>query len=94
MHKSLQGTRGIAAVMVVLFHLGGAFAADKYFGIGAFAFPFRFGSSSVEFFFVISGFIIFSAHNNDLFQKEKFLKYVKNRTNIPNLLDCFFYWCF
>lgn len=78
MYKSLQAGRGIAAMLVVLFHLGGAFAAEKYFGIAAFSIPFKFGSAGVELFFVLSGFIIFSAHRDDIGQVSKIAGYIKN----------------
>ena len=43
----IQACRGIAAMMVVAFHIGACFAADKYFGEPLFAQLFRFGSSGV-----------------------------------------------
>lgn len=79
MYKSLQGGRAIAAIMVVLFHLAGAIAADKYFGIKEFAIPFSFGHSGVPFFFVLSGFIIFTAHKNDIFKPIKLRDYIWKR---------------
>jgi exopolysaccharide production protein ExoZ len=66
MYQSLQSGRAIAAVLVLLYHLGLAIAAEKYFGIKEFSIPFSFGDSGVEFFFVLSGFIIFHVHKYDL----------------------------
>jgi peptidoglycan/LPS O-acetylase OafA/YrhL len=66
MYKSLQAGRAIAALLVVLFHLGGTIAAEKYFNIKEFSVPFSFGKSGVDFFFVLSGFIIYYAHKNDI----------------------------
>lgn len=79
MYKSLQGGRAIAAMLVVLFHLGEAVAAKKYFGIAAFSIPFKFGSAGIELFFVLSGFIIFSSHSSDLYQPGKLADYIKKR---------------
>lgn len=79
MYKSLQAGRAIAAMLVVLFHLGGTIAADKYFGIKAFSIPFSFGRAGVEFFFVLSGFIILTAHRNDIFKPHKCASYIKKR---------------
>jgi len=79
MYKSLQACRGVAAMMVVLYHLGGAISADKYFGIKGFSVPFSFGGAGVEFFFVLSGFIILTAHRSDVFKSQNLLSYIKKR---------------
>lgn len=79
MYNSLQGCRALAAVLVMLGHLGGAIAADKYFGIKAFATPFAFGHVGVEFFFVLSGFIIAHVHRNDFGRPSRFTHYVRRR---------------
>jgi exopolysaccharide production protein ExoZ len=78
-YKSLQAGRAIAAIMVVLFHLGGAVAVEKYFGIAAFSIPFSFGFAGVEFFFVLSGFIILTAHRTDIFKPHRLVSYIKKR---------------
>lgn len=79
MYKSLQAGRAVAAILVVLFHLGGAIAAEKYFHSPFFAVPFSFGGAGVEFFFVLSGFIIFAVHKQDIFQPAQFGDFVKKR---------------
>jgi peptidoglycan/LPS O-acetylase OafA/YrhL len=79
MYKSLQGSRAIAALLVVLFHLGSAIAQEKYFGIKEFSIPFKFGSAGVEFFFVLSGFIILTSHRNDIFKPHRLMSYIKKR---------------
>jgi exopolysaccharide production protein ExoZ len=79
MYQSLQSGRSIAALLVLLFHLGGTISADKYFGIDAFAIPFSFGSSGVEFFFVLSGFIIYHVHKYDLGKKKSLYVYMYKR---------------
>lgn len=78
-YKSLQAGRAIAALLVVLFHLGGAISVDKYFGIKEFSIPFSFGNAGVEFFFVLSGFIIMTAHRNDIFKPHILPSYIKKR---------------
>ena len=80
MYKSLQGSRAIAAMLVVLFHLGGAIADEKYFGVSSFSIPFSFGGSAgVDFFFVLSGFIILTAHRRDVFQPKQITSYLIKR---------------
>lgn len=67
-------------MLVVLYHLGVALSAEKYFGISAFSMPFSFGGSAgVDFFFVLSGFIILTAHRNDIFQPHRLKPYIRKR---------------
>lgn len=79
LYKSLHASRAVAATLVVLFHLGGAIAADKYFGLHGFRIPFSFGNAGVEFFFVLSGFIILSAHRGDIGRPERLITYARKR---------------
>ena len=75
----LQVCRAVAASIVVLFHIGGAFAAEKYFGEPLFIQLFKFGSSGVEFFFVLSGFIIYYVHRADIGQISTVPTYLRRR---------------
>lgn len=79
MYKSLQAGRAFAALLVVLFHLGESIAMDKVFDIPFFAIPFSFGDSGVHFFFVLSGFIIMTAHRRDIFKPVNIGGYLKKR---------------
>jgi len=78
-YKSLQAGRAIAAILVVLFHLGSTIAQTNYYGIKAFSIPFSFGNAGVPFFFVLSGFIIFNAHRKDIFKPKNLSTYIKKR---------------
>ena len=78
-YGSIQAGRGVAAALVLLFHLGGTIALTKYFNIQLFSVPFRFGSSGVEFFFVLSGFLITSIHVRDLNRPDRLLPYAAKR---------------
>ncbi|MEZ8107181.1 acyltransferase family protein [Vibrio cortegadensis] len=62
---TLQYFRGIAALFVVFFHAGGVIGNKTVFGREIFDQIFSFGSSGVEFFFVLSGFIIHHVHRRD-----------------------------
>ena len=66
-------------MLVVLFHLGYTFSIDRFFGLPVFGIPFSFGASGVSFFFVLSGFIILSAHRNELFQPRALADYTWKR---------------
>jgi len=78
-YLSLQAGRGIAALLVVIFHLGSIVGAEKYFDIPALLIPYALGGTGVHFFFILSGFVIYSAHCDDFFQPRKFLPYVAKR---------------
>lgn len=64
----------------MLFHTAGTIALPKYFGLDVFEKLFRFGGSAgVEFFFVLSGFIIVNAHQCDFDQPGRLKAYVLRR---------------
>lgn len=79
MYATIQMSRAVAAILVVLFHLGGTIALDKYFGQPVFAKAFSFGHAGVDFFFVLSGFIITYVHWNDFNTPRKLMGYMRKR---------------
>jgi peptidoglycan/LPS O-acetylase OafA/YrhL len=67
MLQSLQACRAVAALLVVLFHASlSIFPLPKYFGQEPFGRVFGFGMYGVEFFFVLSGFIMMHVHQRDM----------------------------
>jgi len=75
---SLEVGRGIAALLVVLYHYGAICA--KYFGsLPSFNWLFRGGHAGVEYFFVLSGFIIYFIHQEDIGKPERFINFFKKR---------------
>jgi exopolysaccharide production protein ExoZ len=72
-YKSLQYGRAIAALLVVLHHLSGIFASEKYFKYQFFEqFFYYAGELGVVFFFSLSGFIIARSHGGELFRPRFF----------------------
>jgi exopolysaccharide production protein ExoZ len=61
---SIELARGVAAVIVVLYHA--ARHLDRNIGFAEGRQLFQFGHAGVDFFFVISGFIILFVHGGDL----------------------------
>lgn len=80
MYLSLQACRAVAALLVVLFHLGGTFAQDKYFGFKAIDSVFAWGDAGVDFFFVLSGFLITIVHRRDFGHPAALTRYAIKRT--------------
>jgi peptidoglycan/LPS O-acetylase OafA/YrhL len=78
-YQSLQLCRAVAALLVVLFHLGGAIGSDKYFNLPSLAQALTFGHSGVAFFFVLSGFIITHVHGRDVGQPGRLSSYLRKR---------------
>jgi peptidoglycan/LPS O-acetylase OafA/YrhL len=73
----LQVLRGVAAIFVVLFHL-------TWFGVATFKQffmhrAFMFGHSGVDFFFVLSGFIMVYAHHADAGHAARTWSFLKAR---------------
>lgn len=60
----IQMLRGFAAVIVVIHHISGV--CGEYFNYTLLGDVFRIGWNGVDFFFVLSGFIISFAHFNNL----------------------------
>jgi exopolysaccharide production protein ExoZ len=73
----LQASRGVAALLVLLFHL--TYLGKTAFGVHLLKGVFRFGASGVDFFFVLSGFIIFFIHSGDTSKPDRLWPYLKKR---------------
>ena len=78
-HKlyGLQAGRGIAAMLVVLHHAANHLKQE--FGFLPMEGVFHFGRSGVDFFFVLSGFIIFFVHAKDLGRPARLGHYLLKR---------------
>ncbi len=61
---TLEIGRGIAALLVCMFHFGSGYG-DKYFDTPTVGNIFSGGRAGVQYFFVLSGFIIYWIHNSD-----------------------------
>lgn len=73
----LQAYRAFAAILVVLFHFAGAIT--NYFKTEMFGSFFQFGWVGVDFFFVLSGFIITYIHLKDVKSKTNSTLFLKKR---------------
>jgi exopolysaccharide production protein ExoZ len=79
--KVLQALRALAALLVALYHVNHSiFGLPKYWLDRPFGDTFEFGHAGVEFFFVLSGFIIFAAHRRDIGQQSRFLSFAWKRS--------------
>ena len=87
----LQYGRGLAALLVCLFHYEGA---TKYIGENAVIastnlYLFAAGHSGVEFFFILSGFIIFHAHRSDFDKPQRLASFYLKR--VVRILPMFWF---
>ncbi len=78
-YSNLNAVRGILALSVLLYHLSGTIALDKYFGVDAYARVFGFGGARVPFFFVLSGFVLALVYARDFGQPHKALSFLRRR---------------
>jgi peptidoglycan/LPS O-acetylase OafA/YrhL len=77
---SLQAGRALAALLVVLFHASGSICAmPKYFDTRPFGRIFDFGYAGVDFFFVLSGFLMMHVHRPDLDKPRRLGSYLWKR---------------
>jgi peptidoglycan/LPS O-acetylase OafA/YrhL len=79
MFTTLQAYRGVAALMVVLYHTDAfMWRSGKDFHYGAIPF-FDFFDAGVQLFFVLSGFIILKSHHEDLGDRTRVRPFIKKR---------------
>lgn len=77
---SIEAGRGLAALLVVLYHASAStFMSPKYWNTQVFGGFFDFGYAGVEFFFVLSGFIITHVHSHDIGQPSRLATYARRR---------------
>jgi peptidoglycan/LPS O-acetylase OafA/YrhL len=77
--RTLQAGRAIAATAVLAFHLSIMMGERRYGGDPAFRDYVLHGNLGVDFFFVLSGFIILFAHEKDIGRPGRWLDYTKRR---------------
>jgi len=77
--SSIEACRGIAAVMVLASHSAAVLGATANFGAAPFGNFFQFGRSGVDFFFVLSGFLIALIHWKDIGRADRVKNYAQRR---------------
>ncbi|PRD52188.1 peptidoglycan/LPS O-acetylase OafA/YrhL [Phyllobacterium myrsinacearum] len=77
--KSLQQGRGLAAMAVVAFHLSLLLQEPRYLGKAILLDFTHRGNLGVDFFFVLSGFIIVFAHQGDIDHPRQVADYLMKR---------------
>ncbi len=77
----VQAARGIAALMVVIFHAERAVSLPQYLGHQPLGGITGFGHAGVDFFFVLSGFIIYTVHSGDIGRPGRFARYAGRRVS-------------
>ncbi len=79
MLTSVQAGRALAALAVTAFHLSLMMGESRYGGITVFREYTAYGNLGVDFFFVLSGFIIMHAHAQDIGQPQAAGRYLRRR---------------
>jgi exopolysaccharide production protein ExoZ len=76
--EGVEAGRGIAALLVVLYHAAGHVEGDVPGSVVLWGVP-HFGHAGVDFFFVLSGFIISFVHRTDVGKPERLGHYLERR---------------
>ena len=77
--EGIQLGRAVAALMVLLYHCNDFFLPERlYAGLDG-GRIFRMGYAGVEFFFVLSGFIMILVHRSDFDQPDRAAAYLRKR---------------
>lgn len=79
MLNGLQGGRAVAAIMVAIFHANVFLLPTGFYGGQTAGAVFNFGYAGVEFFFVLSGFIMLLVHRRDFGHAEQAGAFLKKR---------------
>ena len=79
MLQTLQAGRALAAISVAAFHLSITMGVERYGGVPVFQEFTQHGSRGVDFFFVLSGFIILFAHVGDIDKPRAWGEYIYRR---------------
>jgi exopolysaccharide production protein ExoZ len=77
--ESIEMGRGLAALAVLLLHAEGMLLPARAFEPAGFGGVFRYGFLGVDFFFVLSGFIIYFTHHRDLGSPARIGNYILRR---------------
>ena len=77
--QSIEAARGVAALMVVAFHGERAVSLPQYVGHMPLGGVTAFMHAGVDFFFVLSGYIIFAVHRGDIGQPRALARYAQRR---------------
>ena len=76
---SLQASRGVAALMVLLYHSSGYVAGTGLWIGSRLQHHFKGGLLGVQLFFVLSGFVIFAAHRKDIGAQTRVSRFFRKR---------------
>lgn len=77
--RSIEAARALAAILVVLMHCGNLMRVDHFSGHIGLGGLFAFGYVGVDFFFVLSGFIIAYVHYQDIGRPRSLWRYLWRR---------------
>ncbi len=77
--STIQTARGLAAIAVVLSHAGTILGSSAALGYVPMLGIFHFGHAGVDFFFVLSGFVIVFVHHGHIGRPDVFLCYLRKR---------------